>query len=67
MAQNNFTWPLINDNITQNDRESLANFCLKGERFTNGIKVKEFEQIWIILTIFTNKIIKINPIFHFGN
>ena len=42
----NYTWPLINDNITQSDREILANFCLNGKRFTNGEKVKEFEQIW---------------------
>jgi len=46
MAANNFTWPLINDNITQGDREILADFCLNGERFTNGPKVKEFESIW---------------------
>jgi CDP-6-deoxy-D-xylo-4-hexulose-3-dehydrase len=42
----NYTWPLINDNITQNDRQILADFCLNGKRFTNGEKVKEFEQIW---------------------
>jgi CDP-6-deoxy-D-xylo-4-hexulose-3-dehydrase len=42
----NYTWPLINDNITQDDRQILADFCLNGKRFTNGEKVKEFEQIW---------------------
>jgi len=42
----NFNWPLINDNISQTDREVLADFCLNGERFTNGPKVKEFEKIW---------------------
>jgi len=41
-----FKWPLINDNITQGDREILADFCLNGERFTNGPKVKEFERVW---------------------
>ena len=46
MAQNNFSWPLINDNITQQDRQVLADFCLNGERFTNGAKVKEFEKVW---------------------
>jgi CDP-6-deoxy-D-xylo-4-hexulose-3-dehydrase len=46
MAQNNFNWPLINDNITQSDRQVLADFCLNGERFTNGTKVKEFEKQW---------------------
>jgi len=42
----NYTWPLINDNITQSDRQILADFCLTGKRFTNGEKVKEFEKIW---------------------
>ena len=46
MEQNKFNWPLINDNITQRDREVLADFCLNGERFTNGAKVKEFEKAW---------------------
>jgi len=41
-----FKWPLINDNITQSDRKILADFCLNGERFTNGPKVKEFENLW---------------------
>jgi len=41
-----FNWPLINDNITQRDREVLADFCLNGKRFTNGEKVKEFENVW---------------------
>lgn len=41
-----FSWPLINDNITQSDRKVLSNFCLYGERFTNGAKVKEFEKQW---------------------
>ena len=36
----------LNDNISQTDREVLADFCLNGERFTNGPKVKEFENIW---------------------
>ena len=46
MEQNKFSWPLINDNITQSDRQILADFCLNGERFTNGSKVKEFEKAW---------------------
>lgn len=37
---------MINDNITQRDREILADFCLNGKRFTNGEKVKEFEKVW---------------------
>ena len=46
MEQNKFTWPLINDNITQHDKEVLADFILKSNRFTNGPKVKEFEKAW---------------------
>jgi CDP-6-deoxy-D-xylo-4-hexulose-3-dehydrase len=41
-----YKWPLINDNINQSDRQVLSDFCLSGKRFTNGEKVKEFEQIW---------------------
>ena len=46
MVQDNFKWPLINDNVTQEDKEALADFILNSNRFTNGPKVKEFEQIW---------------------
>tara|TARA_R110000824_G_scaffold153926_22_gene325803 strand:+ start:900 stop:2060 length:1161 start_codon:yes stop_codon:yes gene_type:complete len=41
-----FKWPLINDNIFQEDKECLANFILNSNRFTNGPKVKEFEKTW---------------------
>ena len=41
-----FKWPLINDNITQKDKEILADFILSTNRFTNGPKVKEFEKVW---------------------
>jgi len=41
-----YTWPLINDNIIKQDKEVLANFILNSNRFTNGPKVKEFEQQW---------------------
>jgi len=41
-----FKWPLINDNITQKDREILADFILNTNRFTNGPKVREFEKAW---------------------
>ena len=41
-----FKWPLINDNITQKDKEILADFILNTNRFTNGPKVKEFEKTW---------------------
>ena len=41
-----FKWPLINDNITQSDKEALSDFILNSNRFTNGPKVQEFEQAW---------------------
>lgn len=41
-----FKWPLINDNITEQDKKVMSNFILKSNRFTNGPKVKEFEQVW---------------------
>tara|TARA_R100000234_G_C5002095_1_gene180779 strand:+ start:2401 stop:3552 length:1152 start_codon:yes stop_codon:yes gene_type:complete len=41
-----FKWPLINDNITKSDKEALADFVLNSNRFTNGPKVKEFEEAW---------------------
>ena len=42
----NYNWPLINDNISQNDRKILSDFILSNQRLTNGEKVKEFENIW---------------------
>ena len=41
-----YKWPLINDNITQGDKEVLSDFILNSNRFTNGPKVKEFENVW---------------------
>ena len=46
MAQNKFCWPLINNNISENDKQVLAHFVLNTDRFTNGPKVKEFEKAW---------------------
>ena len=46
MEQNNFSWPLINDNVSKLDRQRMSDFILSGERLTNGPKVKEFECIW---------------------
>jgi CDP-6-deoxy-D-xylo-4-hexulose-3-dehydrase len=37
---------LINDNISEDDKKSLANFILNSNRFTNGPKVREFEKEW---------------------
>lgn len=41
-----FKWPLINDNITKEDKLILADFILNTNRFTNGPKVVEFEKQW---------------------
>ena len=46
MEQSKFSWPLINDNISENDKKVLADFILNTNRFTNGPKVKEFEKAW---------------------
>jgi CDP-6-deoxy-D-xylo-4-hexulose-3-dehydrase len=46
MEQSKFSWPLINDNISENDKKILADFILNTNRFTNGPKVKEFEKAW---------------------
>tara|TARA_R110000824_G_scaffold711_1_gene4422 strand:+ start:3909 stop:5075 length:1167 start_codon:yes stop_codon:yes gene_type:complete len=46
MGQNRFNWPLINDNILQSDKEALSDFILSSNRFTNGPKVREFENAW---------------------
>jgi len=47
MAPSRFTWPLINDNITESDKEALINFIKTPDvRFTNGPRVREFETKW---------------------
>jgi len=48
MSQNRFAWPLINDNITQEDKDTLIDFIKQPNvRFTNGQKVRDFEVEWI--------------------
>lgn len=41
-----YNWPLINNNISNNDKEELIKFIQSNDKFTNGNKVKEFETIW---------------------
>ena len=41
-----FNWPLINDNISEKDRQAMSEFILKAGRFTNGPQVKKFEECW---------------------
>jgi CDP-4-dehydro-6-deoxyglucose reductase, E1 len=47
MPQNRFEWGLINNNITDSDKDCLIDFIKQPNvRFTNGLKVKEFEKVW---------------------
>jgi CDP-4-dehydro-6-deoxyglucose reductase, E1 len=46
MGQSKFSWPLINDNISVQDKKVMADFILNTNRFTNGPKVKMFEEEW---------------------
>lgn len=38
--------PLMRDNIDKSDIDSLIGFLQTNDRFTNGPKVREFEQAW---------------------
>lgn len=40
------TWPLMKESITFSDRLKMAFFTLTTKKFTNGEKVKKFEQEW---------------------
>tara|TARA_R110001583_G_scaffold31600_1_gene107862 strand:+ start:29143 stop:30321 length:1179 start_codon:yes stop_codon:yes gene_type:complete len=47
MEKNNFLWPLINDNITSDDKHKLVEFILTpGVRFTQHKNVRMFENKW---------------------
>ena len=47
MGQNRFEWPLINDNITEQDKQALIKWLQEPDvRFTQSKYVKEFEQAW---------------------
>ena len=41
-----FHWQLMSNNILQEDKKALINFIKSTSKFTNGIKVKEFEKKW---------------------
>lgn len=42
-----FRWPLMNDNITNDDKTKMIDFInIPNVKFTNGEKVKEFEKAW---------------------
>lgn len=47
MEKNSFSWPLINDNITDDDKHALIEFIsTPGVRFTQHEKVRQFEKEW---------------------
>ena len=41
-----FHWQLMSNNILQEDKKALINFIKSTSKFTNGIKVREFEKKW---------------------
>lgn len=43
---NKIIWPLMKNNITLSDRIEMAKFCLLSDKFTNGVKVRQFEKEW---------------------
>ena len=45
-TKNKIVWPLMADAIGDAEKNSLVNFINNTNRFTNGPKVKEFEQKW---------------------
>ena len=44
--ENKMFWPLMKDCITREDKDSLVDFIITSNRYTNGPKVKEFEKKW---------------------
>ena len=42
----NFRWQLMTNNILPKDKNELIKFIKKSNRFTNGQKVREFENKW---------------------
>jgi len=47
MQKNKFKWQLINDSITDGDKKAMVDFInTPNQRFTNGVRVKEFEKAW---------------------
>ena len=42
----NYQWPLMQNIITDSDKQAMINFIKETDRFTNGPKVKELESKW---------------------
>lgn len=41
-----YRWPLIQNNINQQDKQRLVRYILNSDRFTQGPEVKKFEEAW---------------------
>ena len=60
MGQSKFTWPLINDNITESDKYALIDWLKEPNvRFTQSKYVRKFEEEWskwlgVKYTVFVN-------------
>ena len=39
-------WPLMKDIITEEDKDQMVDFIRSTNRFTNGVKCREFEETW---------------------
>ena len=47
MVTNNFSWPLMNNNLTRQDLDAVISLLQEeNPKLTNGPKVKEFEEAW---------------------
>src|SRR5210317_788937 len=42
----NYFWPLISNAISETEKLELIKFITNSDRFTNGEKVKQFEEKW---------------------
>jgi CDP-4-dehydro-6-deoxyglucose reductase, E1 len=42
----NYTWPLMRDTVTKQDRKKASNFILNSSRLTQGKEVAKFEKQW---------------------
>lgn len=43
---NSYKWPLMKDTITLSDKLAMIKFIITTNQFTNGPKVREFEDAW---------------------
>jgi CDP-6-deoxy-D-xylo-4-hexulose-3-dehydrase len=39
-------WPLMQNSITSQQKKAMIEFIKETDRFTNGVKIKEFEEKW---------------------